>query len=353
VYQQMKFIQNKKLGYDKTQLLVLPNSWALGKNETVFKHEILKDPRVINATISGYKPAGPSNSNNAMFYPEGKENQVMKTLRYDVDEQYIPTLGMQLAAGRNFSKSFATDSDAVVVNETAVSAFGLGSNPVGKQIVAQKNSADGKNRPYTVIGVVKDFHFRSLHEPITPLLMVLNPEWGLIIKIKTADVAGLLASMKQQWNKFGTEEPFTYAFMDDLYNKTYQAESKTGRILNIFTLLTIFVACLGLFGLAIYTTEQRSKEIGIRKVLGASVLQVVNLLSADFLKLILLACFVAFPLAYWAMHNWLQDFAYRITISWWIFALAAFTAVLIALFTISFQAVKAALANPVKSLRSE
>ncbi|RYE20043.1 MAG: FtsX-like permease family protein, partial [Sphingobacteriaceae bacterium] len=353
VYQQMKFIQNKKLGYDKTQLVVLPNSWALGKNEAVFKQEILKDPRVINATVSGYKPAGPSNSNNAMFYPEGKENQVMKTLRYDVDEQYIPTLGMQLAAGRNFSKSFVTDSDAVVINETAVRAFNLGSNPVGKIIIAQKNNPAAKNRSYAVIGVVKDFNFKSLHEPITPLLMVLGQQSGLIIKIKTADVSGLLSTMKQNWNKFNTDEPFTYAFMDDMYNKTYQAEIKTGFILNIFTLLTIFVACLGLFGLAIYTTEQRTKEIGIRKVLGASVVQVVNLLSADFLKLILIACFIAFPIAFWAMHNWLQDFAYRITISWWIFALAAIIAITIALITVSFQAIKAALANPVKSLRSE
>jgi putative ABC transport system permease protein len=353
VYQQMRFIQNKKLGYDKEQLLVLPNSWALGKNEKLFKEQLLKDPRVINATISGYKPAGPSNSNNAMFYPEGKENQVMKALRYDVDEQYIPTLGMQLSAGRNFSKTFATDSSAVIINETAAKAFGLGSNSVGQRIIRQKNSDNGKNLPYTVIGVVKDFNFKSLHEPITPLLMVLKPEWGLIIKVKTGDITSLLSFMKQQWDKFSQEEPFTYSFMDDLYDKTYSLEAKTGRILNIFTVLTILVACLGLFGLAIYTAEQRTKEIGIRKVLGASVIQVVNMLSKDFLKLVLIACLIAFPLSYWMMHNWLQDFAYRINFSLWIFALAAFIALCIALFTISFQAVKAALANPVKSLRSE
>ena len=353
VYRQMKFIQNKKLGYDKSQLLVLPNSWALGKNEILFKQEILNDPRVINATISGYKPAGPSNSNNAMFYPEGKDNQVMKTIRYDVDEQYIPTLGMSLSAGRNFSKLLATDSGSIIINQTAAQAFNLGSNPIGKKIVAQKNRPEDDNRSYTIIGVVKDFNFKSLHEPITPLLMVLNPGTGLIIKVKTSDVSGLLGSMKQEWNKFGTDEPFIYQFMDDLYNKTYQAETKTGTILQIFTALTILVACLGLFGLAIYTTEQRTKEIGIRKVLGASVLQVVGLLSKDFLKLILISCVFSFPLAYWAIHNWLQDFAYRINISWWIFALSALISIVIALFTISFQAIKAALANPVKSLRAE
>ncbi|MGI4750339.1 MAG: ABC transporter permease [Janthinobacterium lividum] len=353
VYQQMKFIQNKQLGYEKEQLLVLPNSWALGKNEAVFKQEILKDPQVVNATISGYKPAGPSNNNNAMFYTEGKENQVMKVLRYDVDEQYIPTLGMKLASGRNFSKSFSTDSSSVVINETAAKAFNLGNDPIGQRIIAQKNSANHTNRAYTVIGIVKDFNFKSLHEPITPLLMVLNPEWGLIIKVKTGNLSGLLSTMKKKWQTFNTDEPFTYVFMDDLYNKTYLAETKTGRILNIFAVLTILVACLGLYGLVIYTTEQRTKEIGIRKVLGASILQVVNILSKDFLKLVLIACLIAFPLAFWAMHNWLQDFAYRITISWWIFVLSALLAIFIALATISFHAIKAALANPVKSLRSE
>ncbi len=353
VYQQMQFIRNKKLGYNKEQLLVLPNSWALGKNEQLFKQMMLKDSRVINATVSGYKPAGPSNSNNSMFYPDGKDNQVMKVLRYDVDEQYVPTLGMQLAAGRNFNASFTTDSSAILINETAAKAFGWGNNAVGQKIVRQKNSPDGKNTAYTVIGVVKDFNFKSLHEPVTPLLMVLQPEWGLIFKIKTGNVSGLLATMKQQWNKFNQDEPFTYAFMNELYNKTYQTEQKAGNILQIFTVLTILVACLGLFGLAIYTTEQRTKEIGIRKVLGASVTSVTALLSKDFARLVFISCIIAFPLSYWAMQKWLQDFAYRIQISWWVFALSGLLAVTIAILTISFQAIKAALANPVKSLRSE
>ncbi len=352
VYEQMKFIQNKKLGYDKEQLLVLPNSYALGKNEAFFKEQLLKDPRVVNATISSYKPAGPTNNNNALAYPEGKDNQIMKTLEYHVDEQYIPTLGMQMAAGRNFSKEYTTDSTAMVINETAAKAFGWAGNAVGQRIIRQ-NSDRGRDVAYTVIGVVKDFNFKSLHEPVTPLLMVLNPEWGLIVKIKTADIAGLLSSMKQQWDKFSTEEPFTYTFMDELYNKTYSAEEKTGRILNIFAVLTILVACLGLFGLATYTAEQRTKEIGIRKVLGASVTQVTNMLSKDFIKLVFIACIVAFPLSYWAMYKWLQDFAYRINISWWVFVLAGVAALLIAVLTVSFQAIKAAIANPVKSLRTE
>ena len=352
VYQQMQFIHNKKLGYNKEQLLVLPNSWALGKNERVFKEEMLKDPRILNATVSGYKPAGPTNGNNFLVYPNGQENSVMRTNRFDVDEQYISTFGMQIIAGRNFSKSFPTDSSAVIINEAAANAFGFKDKSIGQNITWIKGDKVQKVS-YRVIGVVKDFHFKSLHEAITPLFMVLNPESGLIFKVKTGDVSGLLSTLKQQWEKFNLDEPFTYSFMDELYNKTYQAEEKTGTILNIFTALTILVACLGLFGLAIYTTEQRTKEIGIRKVLGASVFQVTNLLSKDFVKLVLVACVIAFPLSYWAMQNWLQDFAYRIAISWWIFALAAIIALFIALATVSFQAVKAALANPVKSLRSE
>ncbi|MEP7278528.1 MAG: ABC transporter permease [Bacteroidota bacterium] len=352
VYQQMKFIQHIKLGYDKEQLLVLPNSWVLGKNEAIFRDQLLKDSRVANVTISGYKPAGPSNNNNSLAYPEGKDNQMMRTLEYKVDDRYLPTLGIQLAAGRNFSPDFPTDSSAMLINEAAARAFGWGNTAVGKRIVRQ-NGDRGKVYVYTVIGIVKDFHFQSLHEAITPLLMVLEPGSGLIVKIKTDDIANLLASMKQQWAGFNTEEPFTYAFMDDLYNKTYSAEQKTGRILYIFTLLTILVASMGLFGLATYTAEQRSKEIGIRKVLGASVSQITQLLSKDFLKLVLLGCLIAFPLSWWAMHKWLQDFAYRIEIHLWVFVLAAITALLIALLTVSIKAVKAAVVNPVKSLRSD
>lgn len=352
VHRQMQYIRNKKLGYDKDQLIVVSNSWALGKNETLFKQQLLNDPRVLNATVSGYKPAGPSFNNNALAYPAGKESMAMKTLEYKVDEQYIPTLGIKMAAGRNFLASMPTDSLSMIINETAARAFGFGSNAIGQQVFRQ-NSSRGPNVTYTVVGVVKDFHFRSLHEAITPLLMVLQPESGLIVKAKTKDIAGLLTSMKQQWSGFTTEEPFSYSFMDELYNKTYAAEQKTGRILNIFAVLTILVACMGLFGLATYTVEQRSKEIGIRKVLGASVGQVTQMLSGEFVKLVLIGCLIAFPLSYWAMSKWLEDFAYKTAITWWVFALAGAAALFIALFTVSFQAIKAAIANPVKSLRSD
>jgi len=352
VYRQMKFIQNINLGYNKEQLLVVPNSWALGKNERTFKDQLLKDTRVENVTISGYKPAGPTNNNNAMAYPEGKDNQVMTSLEYKIDEQYIPTLGIQMAAGRNFSPAYGTDSSGMIINEAAARAFGFGNNAIGKVIV-RPNSDRGRDHHFTVVGVVKDFHFKSLHEAITPLLMVLEPESGIIVKVRTKDIPGLLNTMKQQWAAYNIEEPFSYAFMDDLYNKTYAAEQKTGTILNIFAVLTIFVACMGLFGLATYTAEQRSKEIGIRKVLGASVTQVTGMLSKELIKLVLIGCLIAFPLSWWAMSRWLQDFAYRVDLSWWVFALAAAFALLIAVCTVSFKAIRAALANPVTSLRSE
>jgi putative ABC transport system permease protein len=245
-----------------------------------------------------------------------------------------------------------TDSLAMIINETAARTFGWGNNAIGKKIV-REHTIRGSHIAYTIVGIVKDFHFKSLHETISPLLMVLNPETGLIIKAKTTNISGLLASLQQQWMTYNTGEPFTYSLMDDLYNKTYSAEQKTSRILDIFSSLTILVACMGLFGLVTYTAEQRSKEIGIRKVLGATVTQVTSMLSRDFLKLVAIACIIAFPLSYWIMHHWLLDFAYRVHLNAWMFLAAGCIALLIALCTVSIQSIKAALANPVKTLRSE
>lgn len=349
---QMKFIQTTKLGYNKDQLIILNNSYALGKNEAVFRDQLLNDTRIENVTISAYRPVGPTNSNNALAWPEGRENELVNAVEYSIDERYIPTFGMQLTAGRNFSPAMKTDSLAMIINETAARTFGWGNNAIGKKIV-RENTNRGSHITYTVVGIVKDFHFKSLHQAITPLLMVLNPEFGLIIKAKTNNIPGLLASMKQQWTTYNTGEPFTYSFVDDLYNKTYMAEQKTSRILNIFSALTILVACMGLFGLVTYTAEQRAKEIGIRKVLGATVTQLTGMLSKDFLKLVGIACIIAFPLSYWIMHQWLLDFAYRIRLNAWMFIGAGCIALVIALCTVSVQSIKAALANPIKAIRSE
>jgi len=353
VYQQMKFIQHKDLGFNKEQLITIPNSWALGKNEQVFKQQLLQDPRILSATASWYKPAGPSNYNNALAYPQGNDRTIVGGVDFHVDEAYIPTMGMQMASGRNFSSEFTSDSFAIVLNETAAKALGWNNTTaIGKTVIRQ-NSPRGTNQAYHVIGVVKNFNFKSLHEAVSPLYMSLFPEGGLIFKIQTKDIAGLLATMKNRWDSYKTEEPFTYNFMDDLFNKTYATEQKTGKILNLFAVLTIFVGCLGLFGLVTYTAEQRTKEIGIRKVLGASVIQVTQMLSREFVKLVLIASVIALPVSWYAMNKWLESFAYRIHISWWVFPVAALSALFIALFTVSFQAVKAALANPVKSLKNE
>ena len=352
VYQQLSYIQSKKLGYDKEQLLVLRNAYLLGNNAAILKTQLENDPRVASVTVSAFLPAGPTDTNMSGVYPDEKMEQNRRAIIYQIDAQYIPTMGMQIVLGRNFSKGLTTDSSNVIINETMAKTLGWGKKAVG-HIINRFTDNNGGTKSYTIVGVVKDFHFKSLHEEIAPLMMVLEESHGLIIKVKTKDIAGLLATMKTEWQKFNSDEPFTYAFVDELFNKTYLSEQKTGTILSIFAGLTIFIACLGLFGLATFTAEQRTKEIGVRKVLGASIGQLIALLSKDFLKLVLVACLIAFPLGYWAMSMWLQDFVYRINISWWIFVFAGVGAIAIALLTVSYQAIKAALMNPVKSLKTE
>ncbi|MCU7694822.1 ABC transporter permease [Haoranjiania flava] len=353
VYQQMKYIQNKDLGFDKEQLIIIPNSYALGNNEQTFKQEMLHDPRIVNATVSSYKPAGPSNYNNSLVFPQGNDNLLVNGVGYRVDENYIPTFGINIVNGRNFSKDYISDSSAILLNETAAQMLGWNNTTVVGKTVLMQNSDRGDNYPYRVIGVVKNFNFKTLHKAISPLFMTLKPESGLIFKIKTTDLRGLLSTMNKLWNSFQTGEPFAYNFIDDLFANTYSAEQKTGTILNLFAILTIFVASLGLFGLATYTAEQRTKEIGVRKVLGASVAQITQMLSKQFVKLVCAASLAAFPVAWWGMNTWLQSFAYRIHISWWIFAAAGIAALMVALLTVSFQAIKAATRNPIKSLRTE
>ncbi len=352
VYQQLQFIQNAKLGYDKEQVLVLQETYRLSQNEQLFKKQLLQDSRVVNVSVSGYVPAGPSFNNNFMVYGDDRANDYIKGIRYVVDENYIPTLGMEMVAGRNFSPEFGTDSSGIILNETAAKQMGWGKDALGHTISSPK--MDGGKETYRVIGIVRDFNFKSLHEGIGPLMLTLGPNSGAILaKVNTRDLPALLTSVEKQWNALAPDAPIEYTFLEENFNATYRAEQKTGRILGLFAGLTIFVACLGLFGLATFTAEQRTKEIGVRKVLGASVSGIVALLSKDFLKLVAISIVIASPIAWYAMNTWLQDFAYKIDISWWIFALAGVLAVGIALLTVSFQSVKAALANPVKSLRSE
>ena len=254
----------------------------------------------------------------------------------------------------------STDADeAFLINETAVKEFGFGSpqQAIGRQLNWDKWQPDSLNpvKKGKVIGVVQDFHYKSLHEKvIASVIQITSTEnFKIAVKFNTADVKNTIAYITALWDRFSPGYPLDYNFMDETYGKMYKAEKKLGTLLWIFTVMAIIVGCMGLFGLAAFSAEQRIKEIGIRKVLGASTFNIAGLLSKNFIKLVLIASFIAFPIAWWAMNNWLENFPYRINMSWWIFAVAIIAAIAIALITVSFHAIKAAVANPVRSLRSE
>jgi putative ABC transport system permease protein len=271
------------------------------------------------------------------------------TAFWPVDENYISTLGIKLIAGRNFSSQMASDSLAMIVNEAFVKKLGQ-KDPLNQTLYRTSYGL----QKYHIIGVIKDFHFSSLKDEIKPLALYYSEDRGAITaRVKTADITGLMSQIESRWKDLTPNNQFSYSFMDADFDATYRSEQRIGTIFICFTTLAICIACLGLFGLAAYAAEQRNKEIGIRKVLGASVSTIVNMLSMDFIKLVFIAIIIASPAAWWAMNKWLEGFAYRISIQWWIVALAGFTALFIAFITISFQSIRAAIANPVKSLRSE
>ncbi len=349
VYQQLHYMQNKKLGYDKEEVLFMPDARLLGKNQTAFEQQLVQDNRVVAASISRFVPG--ANMDGTEIYPKsenGNGTEIHANI-YHVDYDYLRTMGIQISEGRNFSKDFPTDSSGIVINEAMVRELGWsGTNPIGKSIVRS-----GQHE-FKVVGVVKDFNYASLKEKVAPLMMMLGGNFGgLIVKIKTDNVKGLLVDLKKQWNAFNPDGPFSYNFLDDNFAKLYASEERTQKIFSAFAILAIIIASLGLFGLSAFIIEQRTKEIGIRKVLGASVQNVLLLVSKEFLLLVGIAFIISIPVTWWAMHTWLQDFAYRINIEWWVFLIAGAAAILIALLTVSFQALKAAIANPVKSLRTE
>ncbi|ASU34855.1 cell division protein FtsX [Mucilaginibacter xinganensis] len=353
VYQQLHFMQNKKLGYDKNQVLVINDTYTLGNNIVAFKQQLLNDHRVVNASISSNIP-GFNNMGGTEIYAKdladkGARTQIQTGI-YWIEDSYIPTLGIQIVKGRNFYPSSPADSISVIVNEAAVRDLGFGNtDPIGKTIVRSGQ------RHYNIVGVVKDFHYTSAKQKIAPLMMLpsINSRGSIIARIKTADVQPLLTDIKRQWDLYNPGTPFSYSFLDEQYQSLYNTEERTGQIFTSFAVIAVIIASLGLFGLAAFMIRQRVKEIGIRKVLGATSGSITVMLSKEFLKLIVIASLIAFPVTWYAMSKWLQDFAYRIDIQWWVFVLAAGIALLVAAATISFQSIKAALANPVKSLRSE
>jgi putative ABC transport system permease protein len=354
VYQQLHFMQNKKLGFNKEQVLVIQDTYGLDSNQNAFKQKLLSDSRVVNATISRDAPVGNLNMDGTQVYAkENKANEnesEIHTNIFHVDYDYISTLGMKIISGRYFSKDFGGDSSAVVINEAAVRDLGWKNNETALNKIIVRSG----QQEYHVVGVVQDFNYASAKQKIAPVLMMLGRNNGsIMVKIKTTEAAGFIADVKKEWNAFNARTPFAYYFLDDRFASLYAAEEKTGKIFTMFAVIAVLIASLGLFGLVAFTTEQRTKEIGIRKVLGASVNQVLVLLSKEFLFLICIAFIISIPITWWAMHSWLSNFAYRINMSWWIFLLSGIIAVAIALITVSFQAIKAALANPVKSLRTE
>jgi putative ABC transport system permease protein len=351
VYQQLHYMQNKKLGYDKEQVLFIPDGRLLGNNQDAFKQELLQDSRVVSASISRSVP-GDQFMDGTQIYPknENGNGQEIHTNIYHVDYDFLKTLGIHIKQGRYFSRDFQTDSaSGVVVNEAAVEQLGWNNtNPIGKSIVRSGQ------QQYKVIGVVNDFNYTSAKQKIAPLMMLLGNNYGgIIIKIKTSDVTGFLNDLKKDWNSFAPSGPLNYTFLDDKFAALYTSEQKTQQIFSAFTIVAIIIAALGLFGLSAFVIEQRTKEIGIRKVLGATVQQVLVLVSKEFLWLVAIAFVISVPVTYWAMHHWLQSYAYRIHIGVGVFAIAGGAALFIALITVSFQSIKAALSNSIKALRTE
>ncbi|TAE42075.1 MAG: FtsX-like permease family protein [Runella slithyformis] len=352
VYRQINFIQQKNLGFNKDQVLIINDAYALDKQAVAFKDEILKLKGVANGTLSSFLPT-PSNRNNTVMFPEGQIDQTkgVQIGGWDIDYDYISTMGMSIVKGRNFSKEFGTDSTGVILNEAAVKLFGF-KDPLNKGVTLFMNDS---KKVYRVVGVVKDFHFESLKSNIGALSMFLNLNTGNVSFRLDAgsDIQSTIKQIEAKWNAMAPGQPFSYDFMDDSFNNVYKAEQRIGKLSLAFAFLTILVACLGLFGLVNFIAEQRTKEIGIRKVLGATVGSVVLLLSQDFVKLVVISVVIASPVAYYFMDQWLADFAYRINIEWWIFAVAGLCSILIALLTVSYQAIRAAVMNPVESLKSE
>jgi putative ABC transport system permease protein len=333
---------------------VVQNTWTLGNATKTFKDEVRQIAGVQQASLSNALPTDPNTNSTSYFRdPVADQKHAVLTSNWSVDEDFIPTLGLKMLAGRNFSRNMATDTAAVIINEAFAKMLGY-SNPINQLVYSPADATITKTIKYRIIGVVKDFNFKSLRDNVTPMLFNYNQGSSqLSVRINTADIPVLLDKIKNKWRDLSPNRQFSYAFLDDNFDALYRAEQRTGGIFMAFTTLAIIIACLGLFGLAAYAAEQRTKEIGIRKVLGANVSTIVGMLSKDFIRLVLIAIAIAVPLGWWVMHSWLQGFAYRQSIQWWVPTVAAASAILIAFITISFQSIKAALTNPVKSLRSE
>ena len=351
IYKQNQFMRDQDLGFTKKQLVILETGSE--RNQELLKRALQGNPNVLSMSAGSGVPGGGGIMEGILSVIENSagEKQTLALKRYHVDKNYIPQLGFKLIAGRNFSQAFASDStEAIILNEKAVKSLGFVKpvDVIGKTF----DQSDKKGR---VIGVVKDFNFNSLQKEIRPLSIVMGSSHNklLNLELRTNDLNSTMSSIESYWKKYIPNKPFNYHFLDDYFERQYRSERLFGKLFLNFSLLAILISCLGLFGLTSYSILQRRSEIGVRKILGASVFGIVKLLSIELLRLIVISIVIAWPIAWYFMSQWLQDFAYRISMDWTVFAAAGILAISIALITVSFQAIKAAIANPIKSLRTE
>ncbi len=355
VFDQLSYIQNKKLGYSKEQILMIHDPWLLGEQSESYKNEAVQHSSILSGTMSSFLPVETANNNNLWFpgaNPTKDESYVFNEFR--VDHDYMETLEIEMADGRSFSRDFPSDSTAIVLNEAAVRQLGW-EKGVGMTL---SNYEGSQEEPivvvHKVIGVVKDFHFKSLRDNIEPLVFELGRSRGFVsFKISSENIPETIDFLENKWDEFAPGQPFAYSFLDERFNDMYEAEQKLGEIFGVFAFLAIFIACLGLYGLAAFTAEQKRKEIGVRKVLGASITSIVTLLSKEFLKLVAIAIVIASGISFYVMRGWLQEFENRTDINVMVFILAGLAALVIAWVTMSFQSWSAARANPAESLKDE
>ncbi len=353
LYNQLSFLQQKKLGFNTERVIILPlRGDRLREKASILKSEFSNLSCVSNVSTSRFVPG--RDMDGSGYVPEGyDDNNPIIVFNNGIDQDYLETMQMEIAMGRNFSREFSTDSTAVIINETLVKKLGW-ENPLGKKITSFR---DDTPVDLNVIGVVKDFHFRSLHAVIEPSLMYISqrPAANLNIRLHPGNVQQNLESIREKWQEIEANMPFDYYFLEEDFNSQYKAEQRIGEIFIYFTIIAIFIACLGLFGLASYNAEQKRKEIGIRKALGSSVQRIVFMLSKQYTKWVVVANIIAWPLAWYFMSDWLGNFAYSINIIeyWWIFIMSALVAIIIAVLTVTYQAIKAAFANPVEAMKYE
>jgi putative ABC transport system permease protein len=350
IYTQLHYIRNKELGFDKGHVVVIQRAEKLGSQQKAFKNQLYQNPDVLSAAFTDSLPQILLEAK--VFQKEGEGNQENNTLiTITADYDLIATYGLKLISGRYFERERSTDDTAVILNETAVKALDI-QDPLEKRLVL----VGLKRKPMDIIGIINDFHMESLHTKIGPMAVILfgeRPSVLLSVRVRPGNLPKTLGFLQDKWGEFTNNQPFEYIFFDDQFDMLYKAEIQAGKVITVFACLAVFIACLGLLGLASFTASQRTKEIGIRKVLGATTSAILILLNKDFVKRVLVANLIAWPLAYYAMSKWLQNFAYRIRINIWMFLAAAVLAFLIALFTVSYQTLRAALGNPVDSLRYE